>query len=274
MALPRYCMVLSSLLSFGIGAVLYLCAMRPIIYAVLLFFVHGLWGQKDTTVSKLNMLTLNLGYGIDWPGGDLTDRFGQSLSFHTGLDLIRKSSLTLGVDFSYHFGDKIREDVLAPYRNENGLVLGISGVAADLFIRERAAYIGLNAARIVYHTQENSGIELGLGAGLLYHKLHFVDDSRSVLLIEAPYGKGLDRLTRGFALKQEIAYQYHSAKSALHFQLGLYMTEAFTRQVREFNFDTGLPASTDRRLDLLYGFKLVWMLPLVKRSTVPSIRYF
>ncbi|MBK7223706.1 MAG: hypothetical protein IPH94_21140 [Saprospiraceae bacterium] len=52
------------------------------------------------------------------------------------------------------------------------------------------------------------------------------------------------------------------------------MTEAFTRQVREFNFDTGLPASTDRRLDLLYGFKLVWMLPLVKRSTVPSIRYF
>ena len=95
-----------------------------------------------------------------------------------------------------------------------------------------------------------------------------------MLLIENPYGKGLDRLTRGFALKQEIAYQYHSAKSALHFQMGFYVMEAFTRQIREFNFDTGLPASTASRLDLLYGFKLVWMLPLVKRSTVPSIRYF
>jgi hypothetical protein len=248
--------------------------MRFILYAVLLFCFHGLWAQKDTSKIKLNMLTLNLGYGIDWPGGDLSDRFGQSLSFHSGIDLVRKSSLTLGLDFSYHFGDNIKEDVLAPYRNENGLVLGISGVAADLFIRERAAYVGVNVARILYHTRPHSGIELGLGAGMLYHKLHFVDDSRSVLLIEAPYGKGLDRLTRGFALKQEIAYQHHAEKSALHFQLGFYITEAFTQQVRTFNFDTGLPASTARRLDLLYGFKLVWMLPLVKRSTVPAIRYF
>ena len=119
-------------------AVMYLCVMRHIIYALLLLFVHGIWAQKDTSVSKLNLLTLNLGYGIDWPGGDLSDRFGQSLSFHTGLDLVRKSSFTIGVDFSYHFGDKIREDVLAPYRNENGLVMGISGVAADLFIRPKS----------------------------------------------------------------------------------------------------------------------------------------
>lgn len=253
----------------------YLCSMYKILaLAVLLTFFHSAFAQKDSAAVKLNIWTLNLGYGAEWPGGDLAQRFGQSLSFHSGMEWVRKSKYSYGIDFSYFFGDKIKEDVFAPFRNENGLVLGINGVAADLFIRERGAYIGVQAAAILLPAGKHSGLELGLGAGMLYHKLHFIDDSRSVLLAEAPYSKGLDRLTRGFSLRQELAYQFHAEKKALHFHLGFYINEAFTRQIRKFNFDTGLPASDKSRLDLLYGVRLVWMLPLHKETTVPSIRYF
>ncbi len=255
--------------------VFYLCAMyRMICLMVLLICFQSAGAQKGSADVKLNILTLNLGYGAEWPGGDLAQRFGQSLSFHSGMEWVHKSKYSFGLDFSYFFGDKIKEDVFAPYRNENGLVQGINGVAADLFIRERGAYVGIQASSILFPTAKHSGFELSLGAGMLYHKLHFVDDSRSVFLAEKPYSTGLDRLTRGFALRQELAYQLHSEKKALHFHLGFYVTEAFTTQVRKFNFDTGLPASESTRNDLLYGVRLVWMLPLYKASTVPVIKYF
>lgn len=253
----------------------YICGMNRIMtVAVFLLFAHVLGAQQDTVQGKLNLWTINLGYGIEWPGADLAQRFGQSLSFHSGMEWVRKSRYSFGADFSYFFGDKIREDVFAPYRNENGLVMGINGVAADLFIRERGAYLGLQASSIVLPTGKHSGIELGLGAGVLYHKLHFIDDSRSVKLAEEPYSKGLDRLTRGIALRQEIAYQHHAANKALHFQLGFYVTEAFTHSVRSFDFDKGMSAPTATRTDLLYGFRFVWMLPIKKESTSPAIRYY
>ncbi|MBK8700952.1 MAG: hypothetical protein IPN29_16000 [Saprospiraceae bacterium] len=241
---------------------------------LLVFAFFGLSAQTDSARQSIKLLSANLGYGIEWPGGDLADRFGQSLSFNAGMEYAHTRKLSFGLDFNYIFGSKVKEDVFAPFRNENGLLIGLNGGPADFFIRERAAYLGLNVGKILVFTGDYSGLKLVVGGGLMYHKLRFVDDSRSIILGEGDYSKGFDRLTRGFSLKQELVYQHHSKDKAQHFNIGFYIIEGFTSPVRQVNFDTGLPDAKQSRTDLLYGLKFTWMLPLYKGNSGNTIKYY
>lgn len=232
--------------------------------------------KRDSTLKNITLFSANLGIGYDIPGGDLKNRFGQSLNFSAGFEYMKNSNMSYGVDFTYIYGDNVKEDVLAPYRTERGYVIGLTGYGADIFLRERGGYLGLNAGKW-FHGKKSHGMKLVLGAGYMYHQIRMLDDSRTVILADDPYKKGYDRLTKGFALKQELVYQFHSSHKAMHFNIGFNITEGFTKQVREINFDTGT-ADTNSRLDLLYGLKVMWQLPLYKSRTTSTgkgeIKYY
>ncbi len=229
----------------------------------LLLFASITFGQSDTSNVKISMVSANLGYGIDFPGGDLSERFGQSLSFISGIEYLINGKDGIGIDYIFNFGNKVKEDIFLGYRNENGYVIGIDGNPSILFLRQRGNYLGLNYSRIFKPSNKTSGLKLSLGAGILTHKIRVVDDSRNLVLAEDPYLKGFDRLTRGFALKQELVYQHHSRNKAFHFNVGFNIMEGFTKQLREVNFDTGDRIST-KRLDIIYGVRITWMIPLSK----------
>jgi hypothetical protein len=228
--------------------------------------------QSDSSAVKIKLFSANLGYGIDLPSGDLSKRFGQSLSFITGVEYLLDGTNSIGIDYVFNFGNKVKEDVFASFRNENGLLLGINGAPAISYYRQRGNYAGLNYSKLFKASNKTSGIKLSLGAGIMTHSIKVFDDSRSLVIAEAPYVKGFDRLTRGFALKQELVYQHHSKIKALHFNVGFNIMEGFTKQVRKVNFDNG-QLNTASRLDLLFGIRLTWMIPLSK-SIEGTINYY
>lgn len=223
---------------------------------------YSLEAQRDSTLKDLTIFSANLGIGYDFPAGDIKNRFGNNLNFSTGFEFLKNSNMSYGLDFTYIYGDNVKEDVLAPYRTERGYVIGLTGYGAEVFLRERGSYLGLNTGKW-FHGKKNHGLKIVLGAGYIYHQIRLLDDSRSLVLADEPYKKGFDRLTKGLALKQELVFQYHSTHKALHFNIGFNIIEGFTKQVRNINFDTGL-SDNKKRLDLLYGLKLMWQMPLYK----------
>jgi hypothetical protein len=241
-------------------------------FILMLFCVSCFYGQSDTSEVKISMFSANLGYGIDYPGGDLSKRFGQSLSFITGMEYLINGKDGIGIDYIFNFGNKVKEDIFLGFRNENGYVIGIDGSPSILFLRQRGNYLGLNYSRIFKPSNKTSGLKLSLGAGILTHSIRVVDDSRNLILAENPYLKGLDRFTKGLAFKQELVYQHHSKNKAFHFNIGFNIMEGFTKQLRKVNFDTGERVVANR-LDILYGIRVTWMIPLSK-SIAGVVNYY
>ncbi len=242
------------------------------VLVLLLFTDLNALGQSDTSNVKIKMLTANLGYGFDIPAGDLSKRFGQSLSFITGLEYLMNGKDAIGLDYIFNFGNKIKEDIFFNFRNENGYIIGIDGNPSISFLRQRGNYLGLNYSHIFTSGKNTSGVKLSLGGGIMTHKIRVVDDSRNLVIAENPYVKGFDRFTKGFALKQELVYQHHSKNKAFHFNIGFNIMEGFTKQLRKVNFDTG-ERITSNRLDILYGIRVTWMIPLSK-SIEGTVNYY
>jgi hypothetical protein len=223
--------------------------------------------ELNTKVNDGDILYSGIAYGINLPGGDLKDRYGSNLQFALFSQHITKSNFFYGFDFTFLFGDKVKEDVLANFRTPEGYFLGSSGVGTDVFLRQRGLTLtGMFGKIIPVDKNSRSGIKLGIGAGVLQHNLRFLDDNNAVTQIGGDLRKGYDRLTRGFTLRQQIGYQLLSNNRRMNFELSLVFFQGFTNEVRAYNFDTGLPTQKSRT-DLGFGVQLAWILPFYLNSS-------
>lgn len=248
-----------------------------ILFSLIGFLVlssHISYGQEEIERQD-NFLAVGINYGIDFPAGDLADRFGQNFHAAISLDLYSiKMKGFLGLESNFQFGNKVKEDVLAPLRISNGAVLGNDGAPATLFLRRRGIYVGIYANKTVLPFKHNnlSGLTLGLGVGILQHNLRILNDTNNAGQLNGDYLKGYDRSTRGPALKQTLTYQRIGNNRSMNFSLGLSITEAFTNSVRAINFDTGLAGDTGR-LDILIGLEAKWYLPVKSYGAPQEIFY-
>jgi hypothetical protein len=75
------------------------------------------------------------------------------------------------------------------------------------------------------------------------------------------YQKGYDRMHGGFALNQFVGYHFQSESRLVNFFIGVDFTQAFTKNFREFNYDTqqfDLGSKQDNIVALRFG----WMIPI------------
>ncbi len=213
-----------------------------------------------------SILDFGIGLGINLPAFDLKDRYGSNLNFSLGGDYIFKNNWLINGEFLFLFGDKIKEDVLAPYRTSSGVIPGDDGQIADIFLRERGLYIGLGIGKLIPLKEGNrSGLKFLLNGGVLQHYIRFTDERNSVAQIRAGRNIGYDRLSRGFSLKETVAYKHLSKDRRLNFEFALDFIQGFTSEVRAYNFDTGLP-SIPSRFDMLIGARIIWNLPFYSGS--------
>jgi len=233
----------------------------------LLSFATGYSQKSDRSVNDENFLNigmknLSFGYGMEFPFGELADRYSSNLKFTVGAERITKSNWIYGIEFAFMFGDTVKEDPLAPLRLSNDELLGADNAYADVFLRQRGAFLGVNFGKIIsLKKNSRSGLRITGAIGLLAHKIRIVDESRSLPQIEEQYLKGYDRLTRGFALREFVGYQHISEDKRINFYIGLEFTQGFTKHVRAINFDTGLPPDPSPRFDGLVSLKAAWVLP-------------
>ena len=103
-------------------------------------------------------------------------------------------------------------------------------------------------------------------AGPVYmsHKIRIDDIGRQSPQLLNAYKKGYDRLTAGLGVQEYIGYMYMSNKRMLNFFFGFEFMQGFTKSQRSYDYDLR-QADTDKRIDMLSGFRIGWVLPLYTR---------
>ncbi len=223
--------------------------------------------QKSINDSSITFSFVGINYGYMIPGGDMARRFGANSSVGGSYSLKLKSHWTISADGQFLFGNKIREDhILDGIKTADGKIIGVDGGYGDVRLYERGYHLNLNLGRVFSFKKPNpnSGIWLTVGAGFLQHKIRIEPVGNNVPELDNSYRKGYDRLTNGLELREFIGYLFFSKKRLVNLYAGFELIQGFTQNRRDYNFDTKEHDST-RRTDLLYGFRLGWLLPLYKR---------
>lgn len=241
-------------------------------FTLILIVVATTWSVAQTDGKAL---LVNINYSAAFPGGDLGDRFDFHSEVGMGVDFITaKGGLILGITGNIMYGSSVKEDVLANLRTTDGFIIGNDRDPADIQLRERGWYAGGHIGKIFSFTEnDKSGIRITVGTGLLQHKIRIQDDpSRTVSALLGDYKSGYDRLTNGLAFREFIGYQYLSEDQRLNFRIGVELTQAFTKNRRDFNFDTQM-IDDRKRNDLIFALQIGFTLPFYLEATKTEIFY-
>jgi hypothetical protein len=219
---------------------------------------------KDSTV---RILIVGFHFSGQLPQKDLAKRFGPNLSAGTSFTWKTKQNILFSVEGSYFFGKNVREDVVANMRNSDGVITDNEGYPADLRLTERGWNIYGNIGYLFSKlgNNPNSGVFITAGAGWMQHKVKLYDANQKIAAVKGDLKKGYDRLSGGLGFSQFIGYKYISDNRLANCYFGFEFYEGMTQSMRGFNYDTGL-ADTQKRLDVLIGFRFGWLLPLYKRT--------
>lgn len=221
---------------------------------------QGLAGAKNLDPAVM----LHLGYGPFSTAGDLTERFGSGWALDGGISFLpRNGNFEIGGKAQYGFGQQVKEDPLAGLRTTEGFIIGDQREPADVQLRHRQLFIGLSLG-YTFKIGENkrAGIHLKTSPGYFFHRIRFQEDAvQEVPQIGPDYEAGYDRLTGGFAIHQFIGYQQLALDRRFNFYAGVDLTAGFTKSLRNFDFATALPSSTEGRTDLILGLKAGLIIP-------------
>ena len=228
-------------------------------------------GIKDSSI-QFTFIGLNLGAYA--PGGDLADRFGNHAM--AGLDLIRKtkSGYLFGLSGGFIFGNQVNEpNLMSSITTSDGYVIGADGFLADVRVYQRGYQFSLALGKIfpVSRLNPNSGIMLMAGPGFMQHKIRIEAIGNTAPQLNEDYRKGYDRLSNGFELREFIGFVSFGNRQLVNFYAGIELIQAFTENRRSHNFDDPR-LNGEKRTDLMYGFKVGWILPFYKKK--PKEYYF
>jgi hypothetical protein len=244
------------------------------VFCSLLFCSSRLQSQSNIRDSSIAMNIVGINYGLQMPVGDMADRFGTNSKIGLDYSYKFKDNLFLGVNGGYIFGGKVKEDsILAGIANEQGLIIGNDGKFAEIRMFERGYYVSLIFGKLFTFKKPNpnSGILVVAGPEFMQHKISIQPLGNTVPQLDEQYRKGYDRLTNGVGLLESVAYYYFSNHYLVNFYFGFDFIQSFNENRRDFNYDT-MEKDDKKRVDLLFGLKAGWMLPIYKKA--PSKFYY
>lgn len=248
----------------------------------LLFILFGVtfafsgFSQRNLKDSVIGTPWVAVHYGANWTGADLADRYG--FMNHIGAIAGYKTSKNWfwGLDGNFIFGNQIRmtgifDDLVDSYGN----ITDVNGDIGKVLVYSRGFNVNLAVGKIVplYSSNRNSGLFFHAGAGYLMHKMRVETQDQVIPQLELDYRKGYDRLTAGINTHQFAGYAFLANKGLINFYGGFYAQQGFTKNQRDIFFDQpDQPVSKELRVDLQYGVKVGWFIPIYKRQ--PKEFYF
>ncbi len=247
---------------------------KQVVVLFLMFFgCINIHAQKKPIPSIL-LASVNFAYHN--PAGDLARRFGTSLG--VGIDghyMFGKSRWTIGGHINYLFGSDVKEDVIRNFKDSLQLIPGTGNDFGNVYLRERGFEMGIDIGKffILYDNGNNySGIKLTLGVGFMQHKILIKNDGNNVPQLIGFNTNPYDRLSNGLSISEFLGYQYLSRNKSISFYIGIESMQGFTQNKRIYNYD--LKASdTSNRLDILWGLKAGWVIPLFSNTNPDEIEY-
>jgi len=225
--------------------------------------------QVDVRDSTVSAFVPYFAYAFQFPGGDVADRYGVNSTIGGGLFYKTKKNLLFSADFNYIFGNDIKnaDTILWMVETKNGHIIDGNGVFAQYVLYERGYSINFRIGKIfrVLNPNPNSGILVMGGLGYLLHRMKIDNQYRTAPQISGDYAKGYDRLTGGIALNEFIGYYYMGRRRVLNFFGGFEFYQAFTKSKRDYIFDQ-MKKDTNKYVDLFFGIKVGWMIPVYDRA--------
>jgi len=246
------------------------------IYLLLVLAIPNLTkAQVSTKDSIVSGFIIDIHYGFHIPGGDLSERFGASMSAGTSLLYKTNKNFLFGLNFNYEFGNnvKIEDSIFKHLYTQDGFIIDGDGLYAEVFTHQRAwhGYGRIGKIFPIFGPNDNCGPFITFGAGYMMHKIRIYNQDMTALQIKDEYKKGYDRLTAGFSISQQIGYMHIGNKKSNSFTASFELIQGFTKPQRNYQFDLMGPESQKTRLDLMYGFRISWMIPLFRQ---PSDGYY
>jgi len=220
---------------------------------------------------------VDFSYGIHLPFADMAENFIYNFSLGGKVQYIFSNNLSVGLVGDFQFSEDIKTDVVAPLRDEEGLLIDEFGQLSDVQLGQRGFFLGASVSYLipVFKKYKRSGIEVRFEGGYQQHWVRIQLVGSKVYGLEGDYRKGYDRMTSGFGMRQYIGYRHLDKNRLLNFYGGFDIMEAFTQNRRGFNFDTG-QADTKDRVDILIGFRIGITLPIYiyTPETQEDIRFY
>lgn len=236
-----------------------------IIFSAIITFTEAQEAIKD---SKQFIPGFSGNFSYELPGGDLADRYGGNGNVGGSFFVKTKNNFVYMLEGGFIFGNSINEDSLFHLiKTHNNYIIDGDGMYADVRTYERGYTILVKAGKVfpVFNDNPNSGLLLMIGGGFLQHKIRIENAGNTVPQLKDDYKKAYDKLTYGPALSQFIGYSHFSDNRLYNYRIGFEFTQAFTQARRNYDFDI-MGKDTKKRLDLLYGLKVCWMIPFNRRK--------
>lgn len=242
------------------------------LFLILPFISVGQVNVKDSAIfTPIAYAT----YGFYGLGGDISDMFGPSSTIGAGLGFKTKSNIYFGFEYNYLWGGKVKQgdEILQQILTNDGQLIAQSGEYAIFQFMQRGHMIWGHIGKLIpiLSPNPNSGFMIRAGVGYVQHKMFISVQDNNALQVDGDYKKGYDRLHGGLGLDQFIGYMYMGNTRIWNFYVGFECSQAWTRNMRDVNFDTGLK-DDQVKFDLFYGLKVGWILPLYRRA--PEAYYF
>jgi hypothetical protein len=231
---------------------------------------HPFFAQRNVKDSAIGITLIGVHYGGNWTGGDLAKRYGFMNNVGLNAGYKTKKNFYCGLDASYLFGNNVRMTGIFDHLIDSfGNITDINGDIALVQVFARGFHANLSFGMVipVLSPNKNSGIMVHAGAGYLLHFMRIETQEQVVPAIELDYKRGYDRMTTGFNLHQFIGYTFMANRGFYNFNAGFYMQEGFTKNRRDIFFDQpDVPVSKKTMIDLQYGFRVTWYIPVYKRK--------
>lgn len=250
--------------------------MKKITLLFISFFLvfQGFSQKYNREDSSFNIFAISATYGYFLPGADLKNRFGNNSTIGPAITFKTKSNWVLGLDWNLIFGNKIREDsIFKNIATSSGEIIDGNGYPAIVSLFERGFLTSFKFGKLISinSSNPNSGILLLASVGLMQHKIKIENADNAAYQIKGDYKKGYDRLTNGLSISEYVGYMFYGKNNLINFYSGIEFTQAWTQNRRSYNFDTQSKDPT-KRLDMIMGAKIGWMIPFYNRK--PSKYYY
>jgi hypothetical protein len=244
--------------------------MKQFLFGLLLVNSLLLSAQRNVKDSVISTPWIGLQYGLIAPGGDLKERFGTLNHLGVMAGYKTNRNWVLGLDGNFIFGDQIKVNSLFSHLIDSyGNITDINGEVALVLVTARGFNVNLMIGKVfsIAGPNSNSGIYVHGGLGYMQHKMRVETQDQVIPTLELTYRKGYDRYTTGLNFHQFIGYAFMANKGFVNFYGGFYCSQGLTYNRRDIFFDQPtVPVSTAQRLDLQYGIKLGWFIPIYERK--------
>jgi len=236
---------------------------------LLMFSCTFTQAQKSIQDSVIFTNLVYASYTLQFPGGDMAERFGTNSCIGPGYLIKTSSNWVFGIEGNFMFGKEVKntENILSIIETSDGNIIDMEGIYADYNFNERGFSAIARVGKLIpaWGPNRNSGIIFALGGGYLQHKIYIEHKDKTAPAITGDYLKGYDELKRGFASNIFLGYLYLGNRNKVNFFAGIDCTVGFTRHVRPYSFNN-MKFNSGKFNDILTGVRVGWIIPIFSRA--------